>query len=337
MPKDSRQQSKRVLVFGATGYIGQKVVEELLEQDYEVVCFSRPQAGIKAKLDKHQVVQTLNGAEVRFGDVCNEHSLLEHGFQNDQFDAVISCLTTRTGGIEDSWKIDYQATSLVLKLAKQSGVKQFVLLSAICVQKPKLAFQQAKLKFEQELIHSGLSYSIVRPTAFFKSLSGQINAVKNGKPFVVFGNGELTACKPISEQDLARFMVGCLSDVSKQNQILPVGGPDKAITPIQQGNLLFELCNKPAKFRHAPVLLFDCIIPILSILSHLIPSFKDKAEFARIGRYYSSESMLVFNEKTQAYDADITPSFGNVSLREHYKRVLNEGLEGQELGDHSLF
>ena len=71
----------------------------------------------------------------------------------------------------DAWAIDHQAHVDALKAARQAAVGQFVLLSAICVQKPLLAFQQAKLAFcETELIASGLTYSIVRPRRFFKSL-----------------------------------------------------------------------------------------------------------------------------------------------------------------------
>jgi hypothetical protein len=55
-----------------------------------------------------------------------------------------------------------------------------------------------------------ITYSIVRPTAFFKSLAGQIELVKQGKPYVMFGDGNLASCKPISEQDLARFMADCV-------------------------------------------------------------------------------------------------------------------------------
>jgi divinyl chlorophyllide a 8-vinyl-reductase len=75
---------------------------------------------------------------------------------------------------------------MLLQLAKDTGVKHCVMLSAICVQKPLLAFQHAKLAFENELMHSGLTYSIVRPTAFFKSLSGQLQRVKAGKPYLIF-------------------------------------------------------------------------------------------------------------------------------------------------------
>jgi len=80
--------------------------------------------------------------------------------------------------------VDYQAHLFALEAAKAVGVQQFVLLSAICVQKPLLAFQKAKLAFESALIESGVTYSIVRPTAFFKSLAGQLARVQKGKPFL---------------------------------------------------------------------------------------------------------------------------------------------------------
>jgi uncharacterized protein YbjT (DUF2867 family) len=52
---------------------------------------------------------------------------------------------------KDSWDIDYQATLNALEAARGAGAKHFVLLSAICVQKPLLEFQKAKLKFEAAL------------------------------------------------------------------------------------------------------------------------------------------------------------------------------------------
>ncbi len=97
-------------------------------------------------------------------------------FRGERFDALVSCLASRNGTARDAWAIDHRAHQLALAAAQQVGVGQVVLLSAICVQKPLLAFQQAKLAFERELMVSGLTYSIVRPTAFFKSLSGRSNA-----------------------------------------------------------------------------------------------------------------------------------------------------------------
>ena len=63
----------------------------------------------------------------------------------------------------------------------------FVLLSAICVQKPLLEFQKAKLALEAKLREGeDVSYSIVRPTAFFKSLGAQVESCRKGAPYVMF-------------------------------------------------------------------------------------------------------------------------------------------------------
>jgi divinyl chlorophyllide a 8-vinyl-reductase len=326
-----------VFVVGATGYIGKFVTRELVARGYKVVSFARSRSGVKASTAEEQVRQELKGSEVRFGDVCNPESLRRDGLRGERFDAVISCLTSRSGGVSDSWNIDYQATRNALDAGISAGISHFVLLSAICVQKPMLEFQRAKLKFEKELTESGVTWSIVRPTAFFKSIAGQVEAVKNGKSYKMFGNGELTACKPISEADLARFIVDCLEDPEKENRILPIGGPGNAITNLDQARLLFELLGREPKLQKIPIQIFDVIIPVLTLLAKFLPQFEDKAELARIGKYYSSESMLVLNPVTGKYDADATPSYGSDTLRDFYKRVLKEGLAGQELGEHSLF
>jgi len=324
-------------VVGATGYIGKHVVRELVRRGYEVVCLARERSGIGTAATQAETLQVLAGAHVRFGDVTDLASLVRDGLCGEQFDAVVSCLATRTGAANDAWLVEHRANLNVLQACKEAGVRHFILLSAICVQKPLLAFQHAKLAFEKALVASGMTYSIVRPTAFFKSLSGQVEAVKRGKPFTVFGNGELTACKPISEPDLARFIVDCLEDPQKHDAILPIGGPGPAITPKQQGAMLCELCGLTPRYRHVPVRLLDTIIVLLNALGRLLPILRDKAELARIGRYYATESMLVFQEATGTYNADLTPSYGTESLRDFYARVVTEGLAGQELGAHALF
>jgi divinyl chlorophyllide a 8-vinyl-reductase len=326
-----------VFVAGATGYIGKAVVKQLVAGGYPVTSFARPLSGVNGANDKTKTANELAGSEVRFGDVCRKESIMSEGFRGNRYDAVISCLASRTGAPKDAWNIDYQANKNLLDAAKSAGIEHFILLSAICVQKPKLEFQRAKLKFEQDLIESGLRYSSVRPTAYFKSLSGQIRSVKQGKRFVVFGDGRLTACKPISENDLAAFIITCLHNPDKYNRILPVGGPGPATSPLQQGGMLFKLCGKEPRFRHVPVRLFDTIIATLNTLGMVFPALKDKAEFARIGRYYGTESMLVWDETKGEYNEAATPSFGSDTLQDFYARVLKDGLKGQELGDHAMF
>jgi divinyl chlorophyllide a 8-vinyl-reductase len=176
----------------------------------------------------------------------------------------------------------------------------------------------------------------VRPTAFFKSLSGQVDRVKRGKPFLLFGDGTLTACKPISDDDLATYIADCLDDASRLNRVLPIGGPGEAITPRQQGEYLFSLLERAPKFREVPLALLDGIIGVLGAVGRAVPAIAEKAELARIGRYYATESMLILDPHTGRYDALATPSTGRETLLDFYRGLVN-GAVAPERGDHAVF
>ncbi|SNS94454.1 divinylchlorophyllide 8-vinylreductase [[Luteovulum] sphaeroides subsp. megalophilum] len=320
---------RRILMLGATGTIGQATARALLARGHEVVCLLRPRG-------TRRQARLPDGAVLRYGDVTDPQSLARDGFCGERFDALVSCLASRTGVPRDAWAIDHAAHSHALAAARAAGVTQVVLLSAICVQRPLLAFQQAKLAFEEELMRSRLAWSIVRPTAFFKSLSGQVKRVQEGRPFLVFGDGTLTACKPISDDDLGRYMALCLEDPALRNRILPIGGPGPALTPRAQAEMLFRLMGRPPKIRQVPVALLDAIIAVLSLGGLLLPSLRDKAELARIGRYYATESMLVLDPATGRYDAEATPSFGTETLEDFYRQLL-AGEATVDLGEHAVF
>lgn len=318
----------RVLVLGATGTIGRATVKALLVRGNKVVCLIRRGSEAKAGLPPE--------AELRFGDVTDPQSVARDGICGERFDAIVSCLASRTGAPADAWAIDHAAHMNALAAAKSAGIGHFVLLSAICVQKPKLEFQRAKLAFEEALIASGLTYSIVRATAFFKSLSGQVERVKNGKPFLVFGDGKLTACKPISDRDMGEFLAGCLENADRKNRILPIGGPGPAITPREQGEILFEVFGKTPRFKQVPVRMLDAVISLLELGGRVSSNLASKAELARIGRYYATESMLVLDPATGRYEADATPSTGSDTLREHYRQLIS-GEAADDRGAHAVF
>ena len=332
-----QKRALRLLVVGSTGYIGKAVVRALVSRGHGVVAFARPRSGVGGKEDGSATRRCLPGAQVRFGDVTRLDSLLADGGRGESFDAVVCCLASRTGGVADSWRIDHQATANAIEAARRLGARQFVLLSAICVQKPLLAFQKAKRKAEEELKASGLIWSVVRPTAFFKSLAAQVEPVRRGFPYVMFGDGQQAACKPVSEEDLAEYMADCLEQPHLQNRVLPIGGPGPALTAKQQGELLFSLLGRPPRFLSVPVALFDGTIRVLAALHRLAPGLEDTLEYARIGRYYATESMLVWDPQTNAYCADATPATGKDTLEDFYRRILKEGLHGQDLGDQLLW
>lgn len=323
-------EARHILILGSTGTIGRATVRALAVRGHRIVCFVRDGA-----IDRDP---RLNGLDVdyRVGDVTDAASLQRDGIRGDRFDVLLSCLASRTGVPDDAWRIDHDAHVGALGVAHDNGIGHLILLSAICVQKPLLAFQQAKLAFEARLIASGLDYTIVRPTAFFKSLSGQVERVKRGKPFLMFGDGTLTACKPISDDDLAAFMADCIDNPERRNRVLPIGGPGDPITPRMQGESLFAMLDRTPRFVRVPVGMLDAIIALLSALGRVVPSIAAKAELARIGRYYATESMLVLDPETRKYDASATPSTGTETLFDYYARLIR-GDVSAERGDHAVF
>lgn len=325
------QTMKRVLVTGATGTIGRATVQALLQRGFEVVAVVRPGSAAKAGTAALPAAAT-----VREADVLDAAALARDGLAGERFDVWVSCLASRTGEPADAWRVDHRAHSEALALLRAQGVHQVVLLSALCVQKPRLAFQQAKLAFEAELRASGLRWSIVRPTAFFKSLSGQLARVRAGKPFLVFGDGRLTACKPISDRDLASFLAGCIDDPTRHDRVLPIGGPGPALTPLDQVALLSQLLGRELRVKRVPVRLLDAIAATLALLGRVLPPLRAKAELALIGRYYATESMLVWDAEAGRYDADATPEFGTDTLRAHYAALLR-GEVADERREHAVF
>lgn len=308
-----------VLLLGGTGTIGRAVAAALVARGHPVTALVR------------RADQRLPGCRMVVGDATAPGGVAA---ALPGVEAVISCLASRDGAKAGAWAVEHRANSLALQAARAGGVRRFVLLSAICVQKPRLEFQRAKLAFEAELQASSLNWTIIRPTAYFKSLSGQIERVKAGRPFLVFGDGRGTACKPISDADLARFIVVRLGDAASHGRILPIGGPGPAITPLDQAAMLGDLLGRSVAVRRVPVAMMDAIVAVLSALGRLSPRLADKAEFARIGRYYATESMLVWDGAR--YDAEATPEYGRDRLADHYAALLR-GEVADDRGAHAVF
>ena len=300
-------------VAGATGYIGREIVKRALKRGYTVHASVRlnsktalPQND-RLKLDIIQTERDKTAFNIPMGA------------------SVISCISSRTGTARDAHNIDYQMNMALLNCARASDANVFLMLSAICVQKPKLAFQHTKLKFEDALQTSGLKYSIVRPTAYFKSLTGQIKRVEKNLPFLFFGDGTQTACTPISKRDLAEFMLDTIHEHSSWNKILPIGGPQPALTPADMAAIISKIYNKPTVTRSVSPKIFDILRTIIAPLRPISRWAREKSELMNIGKYYATESMLVWDAASGHYDAKRTPSTGQDTFYDHVLKMRETG------------
>jgi divinyl chlorophyllide a 8-vinyl-reductase len=315
----------KIFVAGSTGYIGKNVVKYALDNGFDVVTAKRHSDNKPGQLNKKlKVIKISNNDNNWIADL-------------EKVDVIISCLASRTGEPKDAHLVDYKLNCLLLEKAKALKCSQFILLSAICVQKPRLAFQFEKLAFEEELKKSGLNFSIVRPTAYFKSLSGQIENIKKGKPYVYFGDGQITQCNPISEKDLSLYILSCIKDKTKWRKILPIGGPKQSITPKDIGKILFEIFEVSPKYKSFPTKILDAIRLLLLIISPFSNWAKNKSELIKIAKYYATESMLIWDEKKECYDANMTPSTGKDTLRDYFYSIKNLDLQLEIDRDSKLY
>ena len=319
--------AKTAVIAGATGYIGKSVVKESVRQGYRTFALVRDVAKLKTPQGKASYGEFFQGAEIVECDVTDYEALQATmrriAKQSDEqgIESIVSCLASRSGIKKEAFMIDYQAT-LHCQLAGQAvGAKHFCLLSAFCVRNPWLQFQHAKLKFEAALQEqTDLAWTIVRPTAFFKSVSGQLEVVQSGSPFIGFGDGEITRCNPIAESDLATYMIDCISETSRHGSIINLGGPDEPLTKKRQGEMLFAATGLEPNFLFVPVWIFDAVINILQFLADATGSEKleNAAETCRIGKYYAVEDMLTTAPEEK---------YGTITLQEHYNRIAVEGQE----------
>jgi divinyl chlorophyllide a 8-vinyl-reductase len=100
--------------------------------------------------------------------------------------------------------------------------------------------------------------------------------------------------------------------------------------------MLGRLTGQPIRIRHVPVALMHGIVAVLTALGSVSPRLAAKAQLARIGRYYATQPMLLWDPATQSHSADLTPEFGTDRLEDHYAAMLR-GEVADDRGAHAIF
>lgn len=226
----------RVLVVGATGYLGKHIVTTLVGQNMATTALVRnPQ-----KLGKQLQGLTLIEAEV------TQSSSLQGCC--DGVDVVISALgiTTQQDGLSYD-DVDFQGNLNVLNEALRSGVKKFIYVSVLHGDKlQNLQICRAKERFVAELQKSGLQYCVVRPTGFFSDMTEFYKMARKGRVYL-FGNGQYLS-NPIHGEDLAQV---CVEAITSDRKDIKVGGPE-TLSQVEIAELAFKVVGKKMRITFIP-------------------------------------------------------------------------------------
>ncbi len=238
---------KKVLVAGATGYLGKFVVREFKEQGYQVRALARNARGldtIREYIDEEHIGEATNPESLR--GICKD------------IDIVFSSIgiTKQKDGLT-YMDVDYQANKELLEEALKACASKFIYVSVFNSEKmTNLKAVQAKLKFEDELKRSGIDYSIIYPNGFFSDMLEYLEMAKKGKGYV-FGSGDYKI-NPIHGKDLAEI---CVKAASSNDKEIKVGGPD-ILTHNEIMAIAFDIVTKPVNISKMPIWMKNFILAL---------------------------------------------------------------------------
>ena len=208
--------STRVVVTGASGFVGKNVRKFLYKNKVNVLGISRKNF---VKYPTETKIQAKNLQEQQ----------LQKKLKN--YDALVHLIGI---GIESSGstfeEINVNLTKNAIKLCKKSGIKKIIYISGLGVSRDSTSsYFASKYKAEREIISSGLDYTIFRASYIIgktddltKSLSKQM---KKGT-IVIPGSGKYRL-QPIFVEDIAKIILESILEKKFSNKILDLVGPRK--------------------------------------------------------------------------------------------------------------
>ncbi|EAP93781.1 MULTISPECIES: SDR family oxidoreductase [Vibrio] len=258
----TNELKSRILVAGATGYLGRHLIEALQACDADFKAQARSADKLKDL--------GLNDSQIQIAQVTDSDSLKGCC---DGVDIVISCvgITRQKEGLS-YMDVDYQANLNLLEEAERAGVKKFVYVSAFRANVIKsVRLLEAKERFACRLLVSEqLAPCVVRPNGFFADIEEFYNMAQSGRVYL-FGSGDVRL-NPIHGADLADFILASLPNAEKE---LDVGGPD-ALSATQIAALAFQSQGKMTRITYIP----DCVRKLaLSVIRRLPENRVGPAEF----------------------------------------------------------
>jgi uncharacterized protein YbjT (DUF2867 family) len=251
----------KILIAGATGYLGKAILLELKNQGYWTRVLVRSE---KQKLDLQSISD-----EVFVGQITQAETL--QGICND-INIVFSSIgiTRQRDGLtyED---VDYKGNLNLLKESERSGVRDFYYTSVFLSPEMKdISIIKAKEKFVSELKSSNLNTIVLRPTGFFVDLLEIYNLAKKGIAITI--GGGLSKSNPISGIDLANIIVSIINNGTPKSNFEEhdIGGP----TTYNQKELI-AICQNNTKKNVRTINIPIFLVRIIKKISKMLLKPKD--------------------------------------------------------------
>jgi uncharacterized protein YbjT (DUF2867 family) len=243
---------KRVLVAGATGYLGGYVAKEFKNRGSFVRALARSSKKIDGLWDStDEIIEAQITEPETLDSIC------------DGIDIVFSSvgITRQRDGLTFK-DVDYQGNKNLLEAAINAGVKKFIYVSAFNGPNLRhLDIIDAHEAFVDELKASGIDYAVLRPTGYFSDLGEVFEMARKGRVWLI-GSGN-NRVNPIHGADLA---AACVDAVDGDDTEIDVGGPE-SYTWHEVAALAFAILGKQATVSRVPSWVMWSVVRLVKLFN----------------------------------------------------------------------
>ena len=208
----------KIIVAGGTGFIGKALVQRLANSGHTVLILQRP--GSKSKLPD---VRGLESAVINL-----QRPVISDDVSGDAIINLVGIIREFPSAGITFHAAHFQVTKNLVDYAKGTGIKRFLLMSALGVSsEAKTAYQKTKYEAESYLLESGLDSTIFRPSVVFGPGSDFIKLMVDMVrrfPLVV-GDGKYLL-QPVHVDDVCAGFQKALTDRNAIGRSYEFGGPE---------------------------------------------------------------------------------------------------------------
>lgn len=250
-----------VLVTGATGFLGRRVVRELMSRRHDVRCLIHSPG--KERIFDHRAV------DIHYGSIL-EPPALEQALPDVQ--SVVHLVgiirPTRRAGFD---LMHRQGTANLAAAAKEAKVRELIYVSAMgATADASYPYLHSKRLAELEVINSGLAYTILRPSVIFGEGDEFMNAlaglVRLGPLTPVIGAGR-NRLQPVAADDAARCIAMSVGNSMVKGKTINLGGPQR----LNYNELVDEVVRAMGKRRRRIHIPMPLALPAAAVAEKILP------------------------------------------------------------------
>ena len=210
----TKQEISTITITGANGLVAKNLRNFLSKNHIKVIAIARK------TFQKHHTET-----------VVYSKTLLEKGLQNKlrNCDALVHLIGIGKQSSKYNFEDNIDLTKNMIKTCKKSGIKKIVYISGLGVTKNSRSdYFISKYKAEQEIINSGLDYTIFRPSYIVgkKDYLSKFILKQIKKGIVIIPGSGKYHLQPIFVEDVAKIIVESIYEKKFSNKILDLVGPE---------------------------------------------------------------------------------------------------------------